>query len=377
MRKVKLYLLFVLLITSGYLNAQKTAVYKNPDARYRDAIELFNKEKYGAARELFREVINELNDPKSVVTADACYYAAVCSIELYNKDGEFELTNFINLYPENTKINMAWFRLGCYQFSSDKQKQAIISFENVDIYELSDAQKTEYNFKKGYCYFIANNNDKAKKHFGEVKDGASKYAAPATYYYAHILYLEKNYETALIHFNKLKKDENFGAIVPYYIAQILYMQSKYEELLEVAPPLFKNSTPKRMPELAHLIGDSYYKTGKYKEAIPYLRFYQEKTNAKITREDNYVLGFAYYKAQICDTAIIEFHKVCTLEDSLSQNAWYHMGDCYIKTNNKKLARNAFMSAYKNGLDKKIKEDALYNFAKVSYELAINPYNDAI
>ena len=235
----------------------------------------------------------------------------------------------------------------------------------------------EYNFKKGYCYFIANNTEKAKKHLGEVKDGSSKYATPATYYYAHILYVEKNYETALTHFIKLKKDENFGGIVPYYIAQILYMQGKYEELLEVAPPLFKNSTPKRAPELAHLIGEAYYKTGKYKEAIPYLRLYQDRTNTPLTRDDNYQLGYAYYKTDVCDTAIIEFHKVCTIEDSLTQNAWYHIGDCYVKTKKMKFARTAFLSAYKNGLDLKIKEDALYNYAKVSYEISINPYNDAI
>ena len=377
MRKVNLLILFIIILGSTVVNAQKTAIYKNPGARYRDAMELFNKEKYGAARELFKQVIKELNDPKSVITADASYFAAISSLELFNKDAEFELTGFINNYPENTKINQAWFKLGCYQSSTDKQKQAIISFDNVDTYDLSPVQLTEYNFKKGYCYFIATNYDKAKKHLGDVKDGNLKYATPATYYYAHILYMDKNYETALTHFNKLKKDENFGSIVPYYIAQILYMQGKYDELLEVAPPLFKTSTPKRAPELAHLIGEAYYKTNKYKEAIPYFQIYQQKTSSHLTRDDDYQLGYAYYKTEVYDTAIIELQKVCTLEDSLTQNAWYHLGDCYIKIKNKKFARTAFLTAYKNGLDKKIKEDALYNYAKVSYELSINPYNDAI
>ena len=84
MRKVKLLILFITILGSTVVNAQKTAIYKNPDARYRDAIELFNKEKYGAARELFKQVIKELNDPKSVITADASYYAAISSLELYS-----------------------------------------------------------------------------------------------------------------------------------------------------------------------------------------------------------------------------------------------------------------------------------------------------
>lgn len=239
----------------------------------------------------------------------------------------------------------------------------------VDIYETNSQQLTEYHFKKGYSHFSNLEYDKAKKSFTEVKDGKSRYAAPATYYYAHILYLEKSYQTALQHFERLTKDENFGAVVPYYITQIYYLQGKYDELLKTAPELLKTSTPKRAPEIARLIGESYYKTNRYAEAIPYLKLYQEKTTVKIEREDNYQLAYAYYKANICDTAINEFKKTLNIDDSLAQNAQDHMGECYIKTDQKKFARNAFLTAYKLGIDANIKEDALFQYAKLCNELS--------
>ena len=376
MRKIVL-IITLLVFSQLFVFAQKTSIFKQPDAIYRNATELFEKEKYGASRELFKEVIIQINDNKSVISADAAFYAAVCATELFNKDAEYELTQFINNYPENSKINLAWFKLASYQYAIAKYKPAVGSFDNVDIYELNPKQLTEYHFKKGYSNFSNQEYDKAKKNFAEVKEGKSHYAAPATYYYAHILYLEKSYQTALQHFEKLTKDENFGAVVPYYITQIYYLQGKYDELLKTAPELLKTSTPKRAPEIARLIGESYYKTNRFAEAIPYLRLYQQKATVKIEREDNYQLGYAYFKAGSCDTAITELKKVLTVDDSLTQNAQYHLGDCYIKTNQKKFARNAFLTAYKLGFDENIKEDALFQYAKLCNELSLNPYNDAI
>ncbi|MFZ4412705.1 MAG: tetratricopeptide repeat protein [Bacteroidales bacterium] len=376
MRKI-VFIITLAFLSLSLLQAQKTAVYKQPTATYRNAIELFEKEKYGAAREMFMKVILQINDNKSIITADAKYYSALCAAELFNKDAEYELSTFIINYPENSKINLAWFRLGSYQYAIAAYKPAIVSFDKVDIYDLSGSQLNEYYFKKGYANFVNQEFEKAKKNFAEIKGGKSQYTAAAAYYYAHILYKEKNYQTALQHFEKLQKDENFGAIVPYYITQIYYLQEKYDDLLKMAPELLKTSTPKRAPEIARLIGESYYKTNRYAEAIPYLKLYQDKATVHIERQDNYQLAYAYYKAGICDTAIVEFKKMITEDDSLTQNAQYHLADCYVKTNQKKFARTAFLAAYKLGFNKTMVEDALFQFAKICNELSINPYNDAI
>lgn len=370
---LSIFLYFLVICTSG----QKTLVYKQPEAKFRDAKELFEKEKYAAARKLFQEIISQIHDDNSLISSDATYYSALCSAELFNKDANYELVNFINKYPENTKINQAWFRLGCYQYSITKYNDAVESFNNVDLFDLDPTQKSEYYFKLGYSYFYTQKNEKAKKYFAEIKDQSSKYSASANYYYAHILYLEKNYQSALVHFEKLTKDENFGNIVPYYIVQIYYLQGKYDELLKIAPELLKNSTPKRAPEIAKLIGDSYYKTKKFEQAIPFLKLYIEKTNQKIEREDEYQLAVCYYRTNIYDTAIIMFNKVINVEDSLGQNSQYHLADCYLKTNQKKFARNAFLAAYKLNFDQNITEDALFQYAKLSAELSINPYDNAI
>ena len=51
--------------------------------------------------------------------------------------------------------------------------------------------------------------------------------------------------------------------------------------------------------------------------------------------------------------------------------------CYNETQQKKYAGNAFLAAYKNGIDKDLAEEALFDYIKISLESPGNPYNEAI
>ncbi|MFL5765505.1 MAG: tetratricopeptide repeat protein [Bacteroidia bacterium] len=364
------------LFLSVSLRAQKTQILLDDDAAFKKGIELFQKEKYGAAQRTFRTVIETHKDPQSLVRIDAEYYNAICAIELFNKDGELYLKQFITDHPESPKVKTAYFYMGKYNYRRKKYHDGIDWFNKVDIYDLTTEELAEFYFKRGYCYFESNKFAEAKKDFYEIKDVDNMYAASAKYYYAHILYGEKNYETALVDFLKLEKNETFGPIVPYYIAQIYFLQGKYETVITYAPSLLDSAVTKRAPEIARILGESYYRTNRYKEAIPYLKKY-EKAAGSLSRQDNYELGFAHYKMNAYEDAVNYFLKVGNIDDTLEQNAYYHIGDAYLKMDSKQNALNAFGLASKLEFDKTIQEDALFNYAKLSYELAFNPYNEAI
>ena len=356
--------------------AQRTTVYTHEDADFKTGLELFQKQKYGSAQNIFRKVI-ETHPAYSLVRIDAEYYAALCAIELFNKDGELLLKDFIKKHPESPRVKTAYFYLGKYNYRKKKWDDVIQWLDKVDIYELSKPELSELYFKRGYAYFELTQYDKAKKDLYELKDVDTKYSAPANYYYSHIAYLQKNYETALQGFNRLIGHPSFGPVVPYYIAQTYYLQGKYDDVIKYAPPLLDSAGTKRAPEIARIIGESYYRTNKFKEAIPYLKKYEEGRG--MYPKDYYQLAYAYYKTGDCDNAITYFKNTVSgnPQDTLAQNAYYHLGDCFIKKGNKDEARNAFGAASKIDVDKQVKEDALYNYAKLSYELAYNPFSDAI
>ena len=123
--------------------------------------------------------------------------------------------------------------------------------------------------------------------------------------------------------------------------------------------------------------DLYYATERYDEAVPYLKRYMEQSY-RITREDQYQLGYSYYKSSDYDNAISYLKLLVREKDEIAQNAYYLLGSSYINMDEqdgsdrkKKFARFAFRSAAKMDFDKKIQEDANYNYAKLSYELGIN------
>jgi TolA-binding protein len=57
-------------------------------------------------------------------------------------------------------------------------------------------------------------------------------------------------------------------------------------------------------------------------------------------------------------------KSLMVNDFVAQNAYYHLGESYLKTNKKQQALNAFKNASEMDFDKKIQEDANLNYAKL-------------
>ena len=376
-KSFKIIICFALLASGGIVSAQKTTNYGKPLIEYRDAVELFNKEKYGAAQEKFKQLLTT-NEYPVEMRANAEYYQAVCALQLFNADAENLMMAFIKDYPENPKVNHAYFELADYYFKNKNYSNALLAFEKSSKDQLSEEEQLEYNFKAGYSYFSLQDFTNAKKYFYEIINKESKYMAPANYYYAHIAYTEKNYETALKAFKNLKSDDSYSKIAPYYLVQIYYLQQKYDEIITLAPALLDSATSKRAPEIARIAAEAYYHTERYQEAVPFIEIYLQKNTVPLTRNDYYMIAFTYYKVNNYNNAIEYFRKISTSEnDSLSQLTYYHLAQCYLNTDQKQFAMNMFASAYKMDFDKEVQENAMFSYAKLTYETAYNPYGEAV
>ena len=348
--------------------SQETAIYQDTEKEYQQALDLFTKEKYGAAQKLFIQVLANGKHLTSEVQSNAAYFSARCAAELFNQDAEYLMLDFMEKYPTSTNYSNALYDLGIYYYRLKKYKSAIEYLAKVDQTDLTEEKKDEVNFKIGYCYYMINDYDKASKSFFLMKDGNSKYASAAQYYYAHVAFVNENYETALKSFLKLKDSEAFAPVAPYYITQIYYRQKKYDEVLKYAPSVLDTAATRNGIEIGRMVGESYYRTENYKDALPYLLDY-EKNSGNVNSSDLYSIAFSYYRTKDYEKAVTYFQKSIGSDDTLSQNAYYHLADCNLKLNNKRSARNAFQSAAKSDFNPSIKEEASFNYAKLSYELS--------
>ncbi len=373
----RIFLLFFLVSTSVIKSeAQESIVHSTEYVSYQEALDLYDKEKYGSAQHKFADAMKVINNPSSEIFKDAMYYHAICAIELFHADAEALLLAFIHQYPESIHLKQAYFNLGKFVFRNRKYDDAIVYFNKIYAADVDKDAQSEYYFKKGYSYFMEEDYDNAVKNFYEIVDTDNPYTATARYYYGHISYLNGNYETAAQNFRKIEKDPLFEKVVPYYLTQIMYLQGKYRQLLEYAPPLIENINADRAAEIKRLIGDAYYKTDQFEKALPYLEDYIVG-NPRSRYEDKYQLGYTYYKTGNCKNAIDWMKESIGDNDTINQSAYYTLGECYIKEGDKNQARTAFRNSTEIKIDDNLREDALFNYAKLAYELSFHPYDDAI
>jgi TolA-binding protein len=357
--------------------AQQPAHYTGPAAELAHARELFDKAQYAAALFELDRIAESRTDPWADLRTEAEFWGAICAVRLQHQDATGRLLDFIDHHPENLHVPAVRLELFRHWFSKKRWGQAIAAARDVVEQDLEGNVRLEFLFKRGYANFMDGHMDAAQTDFAQVKDQPGVFGPPATYYTAHIHYVQRNYAAALEGFTKLKEDPDFGRIVPYYIAQVQFLQGHYDALLEYVQPLLADPDgAKRTGDINRLAGEAYFRTGQYDKALPYLEKSLQRSGAE--RGDRYIAGYAWYKNGDWQKALTQFTQVVNNStDSLAQLAAYHMADCYLQQGQKNYARNAFKKAYDLSVDPTVTEDALFNYAKLAYELSFDPYSEAI
>ncbi|MFT6746769.1 MAG: tetratricopeptide (TPR) repeat protein [Glaciecola sp.] len=373
---IKLLFCGLLLTVFTELSAQKTIVYSQNEATYKAALKSFEAKKYSIAQRKFKKVYTETSDPHAELKRTSEYYHALCALELFNDDAEELFIKFIEHHPQSPKIRLAGFQLGKYYYRKNDWRHVMKWMEKVDANELDSIDVAEYHFKFAYALYKVKEYPKAQRLFNEAKQLESIYKSPAVFYYSYLSYKFDFNETALKGFDSLRDDENFGAVVPYYIIQIYYMQGKYDKIIEYGPGLLEKAIPKRAPGIARIVAEGYYRKNNYKEAVKYLEIFMDKGHFADSTS-NYQLAYSYYKLGDNEKATPYFQKTSGLESEVGQLSLFYLGDIYLKEDNKPSARNAYRFASKSSHNIEIKENALFNYAKLSFELDIDPYHESI
>jgi tetratricopeptide (TPR) repeat protein len=324
------------------------------------AIDLFEKKQYLIAQSLLQELNSD----------QALFYNAKCSKNLFADDAKELFKQLIHDFPNSKFCDEANLCLADIYYNQQDFNSAINYFK-ISVEELSYSQY----FKLAYSYFQIDSLVSAKHFFSKLLLVESEYQSASKYYFAHISYKSKNYQTALNWFKQLQTDVKFKAIVPYYIAQIYYFSKDYRQLVNYVEPMIDNVVKSRKSELNRILGESYYRLKDYATALKYLQVYHSGETS-ISQTDFFMFAFSYYQALDYLNAVKYFRKINLSNDILSQFTSYYLAGCYLKLDNKKFALHAFKSASNLGFSKKIQEEAYFNYAKLAFELDL-PFENAL
>lgn len=359
-------LLVALFSVSG--KAQHTMIFTNRDVLFDQGKELFSEHKFAASYRNFDEFLKK-TDPavQAGQIEEAKYYLAANAFELRQDDASVQLINYLEQCPTTPFRDETNAMLGTLVFEKKDYVKALTYFEQVKGNHLGRSERINFMFNKGYASIETKNYKQAAGIFTELKEMKTRYTLSATYYSAYAQYCLGNYTEALPEFLKLEDNPAYKNIVPYYIVQIYYAQKEYDKLSDRTESLLKNNPEsKNNAEIYRIAGEMAYRKGDYAKAITYLRNY-EKLFPQVLRNDMYLLGMSYFETKDYINAVQYLSKTTTEKDEMSENAYLHLGNAYVRLNDLTNARLAYEASIRTNFNKSVREEALFNYALSSYE----------
>lgn len=353
------------------LSAQQTTVFTEANEAYKNGVILFEEGIYGKAKKEFeraQQLLLPVNEPEAdLLRSRAELNYARCAVRLQEPDGEKLILDFIRREAPNPMANQALVEVADYYYNSKEYDKAIEYLSDLPTGGMTPEQESAVKFKLGYSLFVKKRFGEALPKFRDIKGFDTDYQEPANYYLGLCYFFEGNYDAALTQFNAVERFPKYRPHIPYYQAQIYFAERRYDELIAYARLKAEDPTVSKQMELKQLLGQAYFEKGQYTEALPYLQAYAESTG-KLREEELYQMGYTYYKVGQPARAIQYLKDLATVDSKIGQHAMYILGDCYLGLNQRANARAAFGNAKRQAYDSGIQEEALWNYAKLSYEL---------
>lgn len=309
------------------------------------------------------------SNPMQAAVEQAKYLKAVSNLKAGNAGAVTAVLTYINSCNNPVYKQRSAFALAQYYFQNNQLANAIAYYEMAGIDNLSNYEIANAKFELAYSYFNERDFESAKPLFATIKElPDNKYYLAGNYYYGLLSYNDKNYASALKSFERIHNEDEYKDIVPYYEAEIHYFMGDYDKVLNLSRR-YINKKDKLFydKEMHQLTGQALFEQKKYKEALPYLEYYYNNSE-KVRKEELYELAYTYYKLEKWNDAIEKFQPLSDAQDTLGQTSMYLLGDCYLKTNDKKGARNAFGICSEMDFNPSQKEAATFLNAKLAYEL---------
>lgn len=370
MRKLSWLFFLLIFIRSFSVSAQKSAIYTHESKDFDKALSLYNDEQYASAQIIFDKVKSATTNEE--LLSDCSYYIANCAIRTNQPGADGLMERFVADYPTSIKQNQAYIEVAQYYFIQGDYLQALQWFNKVDDSNLNYSDRDKFNFQKGYSFFSSKNKKDATIYFNKVINSA-EYGSQAKYYLGFMAYEGDDYKQATKYFDEVSGEEKYKEKLSYYQADMNFKLGNFQKAIDLGLKAMDKSNALEKSELNKIIGESYFNLKMYDKSIPYLALYKGK-RGRWNNTDFYLLGYAYYKQNDFENAISQFNKIIGGKDFVAQNAYYHLGESYLKLDKKQEALNAFKNASEMDFDTSIQEDASLNYAKLSYDIG-NSYQN--
>ena len=361
----------------GSSEAQQSKYFSDRDNyRFNLAENLYQNKIYNASQfEYAQQYFYNENLSNSKKEA-AQFFDNVIGVILRKNHAEEGLDAFIKEYPNSAYFAQANLPLADFYLTQKDFDKALETLKNVNQYQLSKEENTQYIMKLGYAKFMTGDSQGAIEALEEAyktTEGSDK--NDIAYMLGHLYYADGQNEEAFVFFDQIKDNEKYARVVKPYYVQLYFNEKDYDKaIVEGNDLLNENISADYKAEVHKMIGESYFMKGDYNSAYPHLKIYlNSKENP--SESDLYEMGFVSANLQKYDEAVSYYNQLLNSNSATSQNAYYQLGNAYLEVGKKQEALSAFRSSYQMTYDPKVQQLAHLQYAKLSYELG-NPFESA-
>lgn len=361
----------------GLSDAQQSQYFSDRENyRYSLAENLYQNKIYNAAQfEYARQYF--YNEALSNSRKEASqFFDNVIGVILRKNHAEQGLEAFIKEYPNSAYFAQANLPLADYYLAQKDFDKALETLNNVNQYQLSKDENTQYIMKLGYAKFMTGDSAGAIEALEEAyKNAEESDKNDIAYMLGHLYYADKQNDKAFTFFDQIKDNEKYAHLVKPYYVQMYFNEKDYDKAISEGNSLLDESiSTEYKAEVHKIIGESYFMKGDYSSAYPHLKSYLE-SKPNPSESDLYEMGFVSAQLKKYDEAVSYYNQLINTNSATSQNAYYQLGNAYLSVGKKQEALSAFRSAYQMNYDAKVQQLAHLQYAKLSYDIG-NPFESA-
>lgn len=295
---------------------------------------------------------------------DCTYLLALALYERADADCVDLLREFAEQYPASPQAMPARLAAADYFFFAHRYGSALEAYEDIDYSRINPSDRPLYDYRKALSMVKSGHYDEAATIFARLRDNR-RFNLPSDYYLAYIDYINGKTDQAFREFSEVEKrldGKHIDGIAPaYYMAQIEYSRGEYEKVIADGRRLLREQgVDELLPETKRIIGLSYFKTGNYDKATPYLTDYIFTPGLTPAADAVYALGVINYEAGDLEEAGRRFASLTDLDNDLAQSAYLYLGQIAVREGDSNAAAVSFEQASRMNYDRDVTETALFN-----------------
>ncbi len=339
------------------------------------AKELLNFERWEDARFELLQAKHKLNNVNTSINEEIERCLIICAVELQRDYVSLKIVEFEEQYKPTLRDNNVTFFKAIEAFNRKDYDAAKSGFESLDYSDLTADEVQRADIRMAYISFKSGDYNETKRYTSRISK-VSDVRDHARYYDSYIAYVNGDLDSAKEGFKTLTSSNTYGNIAPIYLLQIESQQGNYQYVVENSEKILSRATDPQKGDILITLSEAHFKRNEFNKVVEYLAIYTAH-GGTMGRNENYMLGFSKYQLGQLTEAQQPLREACGADDEMTQNASFHLADCYLKAGDKRQAMYSFAMASNEQFNAEIAEDALFNYGKLQYELGGGRFNEAI